>query len=245
MHVQRMMAYLEKDDYILYNTSPNVSANSFHFYGKYKLILLLSFLFKKFRLIHHHSPNKFDRLFLCFLGYFKNNIYLHIHGASIEENFLDKSISSFLLKKTLKNVNVIADNSKIISIVKPLNPRTVFQIDAFLPPIYKKNIYASFIDNISLPKAKITIGMVGWFTEFRNTDLYGFDLALDALYKLRNEHHLDIAILASVNGVKSDYLYNQFTQNRSELNLNESFFLIMDDLEEIWPLYLTNAEQIY
>ncbi len=238
VHVQRTIDYLNDEEFILYNTASSNYSNSIRFSGKKIIIIIISFLFKKFRLIHHHTPSKKARLLLCFLGFFKRNIFLHIHGASLEDNFMDKSVSSFFLKKTLKNVNIIADNSRILNLVKPYNPRNIYQIDAFLPPVYKEKTFASFAHQVPPPKAKILISMVGWFKEYRNTDLYGFDLALEALSKLRNEHHLDVAIVASVSGITNDFLYNQFIKKRSELCLENYLFLITDELEEIWPLYL-------
>jgi len=238
VHIQRVVALLNHDEYVLYNTSPNGYANAIQFYGKSKLYIIFTFLFKNFRLIHHHTSNKLVRILLCLLGYFKKNIYLHIHGASLEEYFLDKSLSSFLLKKMIKNVSIIADNSKILNLAKPYLPRHIYQIDAFLPPLYKEEIYKSFEKQIPAPKAKIIISMVGWFKEFRNTDLYGFDMALEALHKLRVEHNIDVAFLASVNGITSHRLYDQFVYKLSEFKLEKYFLLITDELEEIWPIYL-------
>ena len=161
VHVQRITGYLKENEYILYNTAPNKHVNSVHFYGKArKVLILLSFFFKNFHLIHCHSHDKTVRVLLCLLGIFKRNIYLHIHGASLEDNFSDKTISSYLLKKILKNVSIIADNTRIRSLVTKYKPRNVYEIDAFIPPVYNEKIYKSFLANISSPKAKIIISMV-------------------------------------------------------------------------------------
>jgi len=238
VHIQRVVNLLRDDEYILYNTAPNNDINAVHFYGKQKLLILLSFFFKKFRLIHHHTPDKTVRLLLCFLGYFKKNIYLHIHGASLEDNFSEGSISSFLIKKMLKNVSVIADNSRILKIAKKYNPKDIYQIDAFLPSAYNEQVYTSVIEKITLPKAEIIISMVGWFTEFRDTDLYGYDLLPELLHRLRGEYNLDVAIVASVNGIISENIHNRFINRVSEFKMEEYISLITDEMKEIWPIYL-------
>jgi glycosyltransferase involved in cell wall biosynthesis len=240
VHVKRVVALLNQDEYVLYNTSPNGYANAIQFYGKSKLFILFTFLFKNFRLIHHHTPNKLVRILLGLLGYFKNNIYLHIHGASLEDYFLDKSISTVLLKKLLKNVGLIADNSEILSLAERYNPKSVHQIDAFIPPIYEDEIYSSFVNQFPVPAGSIIISMVGWFREYRETDLYGFDLALCALEKLRRDIGLDVTIIASVNGISSKKIYDQFTKELSEQKLEKHFLLITDDIEEIWPIYIVS-----
>ncbi len=238
VHVQRVTTYLNTSEYILYNTSPNGYTGAVKFYGKTKLLILFSFLFKKFRLIHHHSPDKLVRILLCLIGIFRENIYIHVHGASLEDNFSDNTFSTFLLKKIFRNVNIIADNSRIKSLVVPYNPKSIYEIDAFIPPVYDNQIYNTFVKKIPPPKEKYIISMIGWFAQFRETDLYGFDLALEVLKILRSEHGLDISIIASVNGINDKDLYTRFIATLSEYRLEKYFTLITEDLEEIWPLYL-------
>ena len=238
VHVQRMIGRLGKDEFILYNTAPSSHPDAVNFYGKRKLLVLVSFLFKKFRLIHNHSQDRLVRMVLCALGYVKKNIYLHIHNASLEEHLHENGISSFLLKKMLKNVHIIADNSRIQLLAAGYNPRSMHQIDAFIPPVYDAQIYQSFCSSFSPPPAKIIIIMGGWFSKVRDTDLYGFDMAVEALHTLRNKNHHDIAIIASINGILDQSIYDHFIDRRSAYKLEKYFVILTDELEEIWPLYL-------
>jgi glycosyltransferase involved in cell wall biosynthesis len=60
------------------------------------------------------------------------------------------------------------------------------------------------------------------------------------LEKLRRDIGLDVTIIASVNGISSKKIYDQFTKELSEQKLEKHFLLITDDIEEIWPIYIVS-----
>jgi glycosyltransferase involved in cell wall biosynthesis len=60
---------------------------------------------------------------------------------------------------------------------------------------------------------------------------------LQALNKLRAKG-LDVSVVASVNGIKNEQLYKSFLEERDALSLSQYFKLIMEDLEELYPVLI-------
>ena len=239
VHIKRLLEHLPIGSYVLFNESKSKTENQISFNNKFMQFFLgFIFLFKKYKLVHHHTPSKKMRIILSLSAFFHRNVYLHIHGKSIEDSFSEKSLQSFLLKRLLKYVHIIADNKDIVKIVKPFKPISITEIDAFIPPKFDQAILEKFNDKVCLPPSEKIISMVGWFKYYNNEDLYGFDLALEALNILRTREQINISVVASVNGIHDEKLYQFFLKRRKELNLNKYFILLEENLPEIWPLYL-------
>jgi glycosyltransferase involved in cell wall biosynthesis len=80
VHIERVLLYLKKDEYVFYNEQKSSCPNAKSFNNKWKYCKAFSFLFKKFKLIHYHTPNNRMRTIFCFIGAVKKKIYIHIHG---------------------------------------------------------------------------------------------------------------------------------------------------------------------
>lgn len=240
VHIKRMTDLLPKDTFTLFDQRNNKPEHihSIGFRGKIKFIKAILLTSSKYKIIHHHTPDKYMRLLLCLLGLVKKNIFLHIHGAGLTDILGERSLLSFLFKKLLKYVHIIGDNERICSYLGKYNPRSIREIDAFVPPIFNNEIFNDFVKKVNIPDAKIVISFMGWFSSYNNEDLYGFDLALKALDILRKEYKLDAIIIASVNGIVDDSIHKQFLDNREKLHLDDKFILINEELKEIWPVFL-------
>jgi hypothetical protein len=201
---------------------------------------MLRLLLGRYRIIHHHAPDPIMRIILGLAGIFHKSIYIHIHGASLEDD-LQKPLVGFLLARFLRFTQILADNSAIAALAETLNPRSLRQIDAFFPPPFDSDIHASFAKVLPAgePEQK-TIAMVGWFSLYQGQDLYGFDIALQALHQLRSNSGLNVRIVAAVNGIRDADIYQNFLDKRRQLNLESSFLLLEQNLQEIWPLYLAS-----
>ena len=241
VHIQRLLEYLPRESYLLFNESNTPVPGQISFNGKIRqLIKVFIFLFKSFKLIHHHTPSNKMRALLCFIAFFRKNIYLHVHGVSMESALNSKGLLGLILRNCLRNVYIIADNPDIAEQVLKYRPREICQIDAFIPPKYNEQVYNEFNETVEIPDAEIIVCMMGWFKRNNNEDLYGFDIALEALQVLINEYHLDIAVTASVNGITDRDIYAGFLKKRENYSLSKKFQLILDPLPEIWPLYLNS-----
>ena len=236
VHMQRIYSYLKNETVTFYNTS-NLNFVEAKQFSKIKLFLL----FFKFRqLIHYHSTSINIRLVLGFYALLNNKIYLHAHGASLTDQLKSKSWRSRLLKLVLPKVNIISSNSEIYDFIKSnYSPLTLHLFDAFIPPLYDDTLFNSVIKTIELPKSKYLISMTGWFSIYKDQDLYGYDIMLQTLQKLRAKN-IDVSFVASVNGIANDELYNSFIAERDKLNLSNNFHLIMDDLPELYPVILAS-----
>lgn len=244
IHIQRTLFYLDRagfnHDFYLENKTAGNIPRYYEFYGLGKLISFLRLFFKRYKLIHHHSPSWEVRVILSIYGMFGKNIYLHIHGSSLRDTIEANGIKSFLTKKFLKFANIIADNKDIADLAVKHQAKSVAIIDAFLPPIYKESIYKEFIAQYGeiLENRNYVISMVGWFSYYGREDLYGFDIALQALHKFKKEVDESVLLLASINGVRSEKLHQEIKNYIEKKNLNNNVIFIYDNLPQIWPIYI-------
>lgn len=247
VHIQRVLSYLDKAnysyDFYLENRIGNSGLACYKFYGFKKLISLFMLLFKKYTLIHHHSPDWKTRAILLIYGMLGKNVYLHIHGVSLGEAIKAGGIKSFLMRNLLKFVNIIADNEDIADLARKYKAKSVALTDAFLPPLYKEDIYGRFILKYGklLQSKEYVIFMVGWFTYCEGKDLYGFDLALQALQKVKEGINKDALLLVSINGVRSEKLHLKVKNYITKNNLNNNALFIYEELPEIWPIYIVSS----
>lgn len=247
VHIQRALDYLEqvKCDYDFYleNKAEDSTLAHYKFYGFKKLVSFFKLLSEKYVLIHHHSPDWKTRVILLIYGMLGKNVYLHIHGASLRDTVESGGVKSFLIRRFLRFVNVVADNENIAQLAQKYSPKSVVVIDAFLPPLYKEDIYKGFVAKYGevLENRNYIISMVGWFDYYGADDLYGFDITLRALRRFKREIDKNVLLLASINGIRSDGLHQKIKNYIVENNLNDNVFFIYEELLEIWPIYIVSS----
>ena len=246
VHIQRVLNYLDEEkyayDFFLENRTAKCSNSTYKFYGFKKLLSLCKLLFKKYFLIHHHSPDWKTRVILSVYGILGKSVYLHIHGASLKDTVENGGIKSFLTRKLLRFVNIIADNEDIAQLAQKYSPNSLAIIDAFLPPLYNQEVYKNFITRYKdiLQGQNYVISMVGWFTYYEGQDLYGFDIALDALHRFKKEVDKDVLFLVSINGVISEELHKKVNDYIQKNNLMTNVFFLYEEMPEVWPIYLVS-----
>ncbi len=243
VHVQRVLAQLAaaEAEYDFYcETSSKVrAARHIRFASKLdKMAAFGRLLFGRYRLIHHHSPHPNVRAMMCILGMLGKRVYMHIHGASLQDCVASRGIRDRVLVKLMKHVHVLADNAEIEELASKLGVRSVTLIDAFLPPMYDEGVLNGFqigypMDDLG--SADLVLSMVGWFADYKGQDLYGYDTVLDAIERLSDRYR--IAVVASVNGIKDQAVYDSFVGKAGE---SSPFRLIFEELDEIWPLYIVS-----
>jgi len=246
VHIQRVLSYLDYKEYnydfYLENRIKNNTGFCYKFYGFKKIVSLFGLLFKRYVLIHHHSPDWKTRVILSMYGILGKNIYLHIHGASLKDIIQNGGIKSFLTWKLLKFVNVIADNESIAQLARKYSPKSVVIIDAFLPPLYKESTYKEIIVKYGevLQNKNYIISMVGWFCYYKGEDLYGFNIALEALHRFKKEIDENVLLLVSINGIRSEELHQKIKNYIVKNNLDNNVLFIYEEMPEIWPIYTTS-----
>jgi glycosyltransferase involved in cell wall biosynthesis len=174
---------------------------------------------------------------LAAVGLFKSTVYLHAHGESLSDTLQGKGITAYLTRHLISNVHLLASNADLMKFLARYHPLSIKEIDAFLPPVVDDNVVDSWIKGIKSPACNYIISMVGWFIKYRDENLYGYDLMLEALSTLRKKN-VDAIVLASVNGVNDEKLYHEFLAQRRKLELDNYFILLDENYKEIYPLYL-------
>ncbi len=234
VHLKRISDYLNRPEVLFFDSSPSKKKEI----PTLKKTTLLSFFFKYNQLFHYHSTSINIRLALSLCGTINPFIFLHAHGASLTDQLRSSSWKSRLLKVLLPNVNIICSNTEIYDFLKSnFTPKSLHIYDAFLPPVYDSSVHSEVLKIIEVPNSKYLISMTGWFAIYNNEDLYGFDIMLEALNKLRNKG-IDTSIIASVNGINNQELFNNFIKRRNQLGLEDHFYLITEDLPELYPIII-------
>ena len=238
VHIERILKLLPKNEIHYYNIQKK-SKYGRPFFGIWKYIFFIYFLFAPYKIIHYHSTSKKIRLLLSIVSHFRKNVYLHLHGASFTDTISENSFISRKIKSLIPDTHFIASNEKLYETLAKLKPLSIHLYDAFIPPVFNEDDMQEFTEKFPIPQSKYIISMVGWFSKYNNEDLYGFDIAMNALNILVNIHNLDISIVASVNGINDKTLHQNFVIKRTKLDLEKRFILIEDKPKEIYPLFLT------
>jgi glycosyltransferase involved in cell wall biosynthesis len=237
VHIERILQYIPQNKVDFYNivNRSNLTGKAFYGWRKYWYVFL--FCLKPYKVIHYHSTSPKIRILLGLVGIFKPVVYLHAHGESLSDTLKGKGIKSRLTRFILRYVHLLASNSDLTKLLINYKPRSLKEIDAFLPPLINESETERWLLKIKPPECRFTISMVGWFNLYRGEDLYGYDLMLEALNTLR-KNHIDIGVLASVNGIIDIKSYHCFLERRKELELEKYLVLLEEEFKEIYPLYL-------
>ncbi|MHA1368701.1 MAG: glycosyltransferase family 4 protein [Promethearchaeota archaeon] len=251
IHVQRMLAILEKKNvrFDFFNMTKGSLYKKHHYRFYYgnpietvanTISSMIILLLRRYRVIHiHNAYSLFHRIVAGILGLFNKPVYLHVHNVSINDAIKRGGMKGWLLKKLLRNVNILAVNREIERGARDYTRRKVIRIDAFLPPSYDEKLFERFKKsyNIDRDEYDLIISMVGWFTEYNNEDLYGYDLTAKTVRYLKKKGY-KVLVIAGVNGILSKRVHEAFKKALESYNIGENFLMIYGDLGEIWPIYL-------
>ena len=244
VHIQRVTQQLPKNAYILYNSAKRTMPGAVDFYGEKKFLVFFRLAFTRCRLIHTHSTDSLLRIFFAILGFFRNNIYLHIQGDSLT-NYLDRGhLGSNIMKLLIRNLNILACNSELVEKIGAYNPRSITEIDAYIPPRYDPDLLNDFLEKYGsfYKNDRFVFSMTGWFDYYLGEYLYGYDLAVRALKRFIDDGKR-VSMVISINGIRSEELYNSFLEFIRQNGLEEYVLMIHEDLPEAWPLFL--ASQLF
>ena len=241
VHIQRVLKCLPSGSFVFYNSGNTKIPGSIRLYGKIKYLKVLLFLFRKYKLVHTHTTDNILRILFGLIGFFRRNIYLHLHGASMSDFIAKPGFDSWLMKQLIPNLHIIADNQTIANEIRFYQPRTIYEIDAFIPASWDPAVYAnimrpyrSFFSN-----GRFVVSMTGWFDRYHDEDLYGFDLVIGVLKKFIDEGK-PIYLVASINGIRNDQIHRSFTDFIQGNSLRDHVLLIYDDLPEVWPIFMAS-----
>jgi glycosyltransferase involved in cell wall biosynthesis len=249
VHIKRMKAYLENKnvDVTVYNESKNnnhtykeiVSINTYKTF-------IFKLLFLKADIFHFHTINKKVRLLLGIYKIFGKRIILTIHGESLREQLIHSNILvKKLLLLSLKQLDlIICVNPKTINELLSLgfDENKLICVTAYNNPIEsigeRDNISNSVWDFIHL--SKFTICANGWIKFNGNEDLYGIDLLIELVNRLKKsgkQIKLIFALLGkeSQNEKERKY-YDDLKIRISLLKLNKDILIYEVEDTEFYPI---------
>jgi glycosyltransferase involved in cell wall biosynthesis len=241
VHIQRITRQLPPEAYVLYNSHPGTNPGAVDFYGKKKYLVFFRLAFTGYRLVHSHSTDPLLRILFGILGIFRKNIYLHIHGESLTDYLQHRHPGAYLMKRLIRYLNILACNSELMEKIRLYNPRSITEIDAYLPPVFDGAMLDEYLERYGefYKKHRFTVSMTGWFDYYRGEDLYGYDLAVRVLQKCI-EKGLDVSMVFSVNGIRSRELFDSVMDYVRQNKLDDRLLIIHEDLPEAWPVFLAS-----
>ncbi len=249
VHIKRMKMYLENKD-----VSVTVFSKSKKFNDISENILLIksykSFIFRipylKADVLHFHSTDIKLRVLMGFYKIFNKKIILTVHGESLNDqldtsSFFIKHLLLFSLKRLDK---IICVNPKLVNklIDYGFNKDKLIYIPAYNNPI--ENIFDTekiskevwtFIDS-----AEFLVSANGAISFNNNEDLYGIDLLIELIRKLktcRKDVKLIIALLGAENQNETEKkYYNELKHIINKLDLQKDIFIYEVKDTEFYPI---------
>ncbi len=244
VHLKRLSGYLEQEgvEHILYNTVSaaeepgrvvSVAAHRVSWYMRFLLT-------HRCRVVHLLSVNWFARVMFGMAAALRTGKYvLSIHGRSVSEALKSKNpVIALLTQWMLRRMDaIVASNPDIerdcIEVARVF-PERVHIIPAFIPP--------STVDEAEIPEHireyiaghSPVLSAVGWIEQtYEGFDLYGIDMMVALMQRLREEHPR-IGLIISVNGGPENAVRE--TARNATLLVGDSILFIEESLDEFTPV---------
>jgi glycosyltransferase involved in cell wall biosynthesis len=197
--------------------------------------------------IHLHSISLKKRIIMgLFASLFNKKIVLTIHGESLH-NQLEESnwIAKKLLLLSMKKISrIICVNSKILEelAASGIAAHKLIYLPAYINPMDDENDFTSIPYKIwdFINDSKFLISANGWITFYKNQDLYGMDMLIELMRRLKKEAYdvsMVIAVLGSHMQNRQERLY--YDNLKSKIinhNLQKCIFLYEPEDTEFYPI---------
>ena len=249
VHVKRMMLFLIKNnvEVTIYNESKdcNKSCKNIQQIGKYKkFIFKVPFL--KSDIIHFHTINRNIRILMGFFKIFNKKLVLTIHGESLHDqlqqsNWIYKRLLLFSIKKINKIVCVNSNTIKEL-IDLGVNNNNLSYIPAFISPIESEQDFNNIPQSIwnFIEDSKFLISANGWVRFYNNEDLYGIDMLIELIRKLKDRGY-NVSLLIGLLGIElgnndEKSYYKELKNKINEYNIQNYIMIFEVKNTEFYPL---------
>ncbi|WP_432407033.1 glycosyltransferase family 4 protein [Wukongibacter sp. M2B1] len=247
VHIKRLSAFLYKKniDVTVYSNCEKKGNESYVREVKNKKIQHIENLFNsKDDIIHIHSHSWKERAILTCVSKFYGKIFIMtIHSLKEkwdELNLMDRILVKYVLKYSTKIISVgVNEKKKLVSwgcsedkiVVLPayINPIEIIEDRQKIP----REVW-SFID-----KSKFIISANGCIRFHRGEDLYGIDMLIDLVHRLKNSYDVSLIIaLLDVYGQGDEQrrYYKELREKISKLSLQEKIFIFEVKDTEFYPI---------
>ncbi|WP_168190162.1 glycosyltransferase family 4 protein [Caloramator sp. E03] len=247
VHIKRIYNYLKNNNYEvkIYNESKTFFNEDVKIIKSYKTFLLKLF-FIKGDIFHFHTIDKKIRMLLGIYKLFNKKIILTIHGESLNNQINDSNFFiRFLLINSLKKLDkIICVNPKIVDELVNLgfNKNKLIYLPAYINPMEEEKDYKNISKEVYsfISKSKFLLCANGWIRFNKNQDLYGIDIMIELINKLKNNNYkvnLIIALLGceSLNDREKEH-YNYIKMLINKYNLKQEIFLMEVKDTEFYPI---------
>jgi glycosyltransferase involved in cell wall biosynthesis len=209
-----------------------------------KVFLKIPFL--KGNIIHFHSINKKKRILLGLFTIFHKKVVLTIHGESLHDQLEQSSwITKKLLLFSMKKISsIICVNSKIFSELAALGigaDKLTF-LPAYINPIEDEYDFASIPTQVwdFINNSKFLISANGWIRFYKNKDLYGIDMLIELMRRLKAESY-DVSLFIAVLGTDMQdhnerLYYEELKCKIINYNLQKDVFIFEAKSTEFYPI---------
>lgn len=249
VHIKRIKKYLNsKDvDVEIYNESKEQNSHEENIYSvkSYKrFIFKIPFL--NGDIIHFHSINIKMRILLGVFTVFHNNIILTVHGENLHDqieqaNWIIKKLLLFSLKKISK---IICVNSKTLEELCDLgvsSDKLIF-LPAYINPIEEENDFKRIPDVVwnFINNSNFLISANGWIRIYKNEDLYGIDMLIELMRRLKSKDY-DVSMFIALIGTDAQNqeeksYYENLKIKIINYNLTGCIFLYETKDTEFYPI---------
>ena len=213
--------------------------------GTYRKFIF-KILFLKGNIIHFHTISKKIRILMGFFSIFNKKIVLTIHGESLhdqleEPNWISKKLLLFSIKKINKIICVNSNTIKELVSLGISNKRLIY-IPPYINPIENEYDFNNIPQNVLnyIETAKFLISANGWIKFYHNEDLYGIDMLIELIRKLKYVGY-NVSLLIALLGtnVKNDSeksYYEDLKYKINQYNLQNNIMIFEVNNTEFYPI---------
>jgi len=250
VHIQRMKNQLEKQGYkcVVYNLGKQFSVTRNVVNVKHIRIWLLKYaFFAREDIIHFHNSDWRIRVLAGLMTLLGKKVIISIHGASLKDSLKKGNwVKRLIIKFALKSSSfIIVDNSDIKKIVLSCGVKLghVEIVSPFIPPVIHSNDYEKIPSYIWMfyNSHKIIMYAMARVVFYNNMDLYGLDMMISLMKKLKKYGYMNIGLVIKVPECKIEQQeYFKGIKKKIVDNLLENDILIIE--EDLKELYLLEKE---
>lgn len=207
----------------------------------------LKLAFLKNKHFFYHSPNLKKRLFFYFVSLFTSNTFSFAsHGDGLMDSYLESNyfVKMLIVKMIQRAEEIQCVNSRIkdfiLSICDVRSDKLVVK-PAFLPPNEndEESIYSTYSSELICfldEHHPTVVGNASALVFHKGIDLYGLDMCIDLIHKLKEEYpHIGLVFALADETVNADY-FQKMKDRVKSLGLENNVYF-MTGQKELWPLF--------
>jgi glycosyltransferase involved in cell wall biosynthesis len=247
VHIRRLAAVLHRNniDYIVYDTSKTVSnANSINYYkiSNNKTWMIKYLLKCKDRILHYHNKNWLELMILSIAIKFHGGrilVTLHSFRDNLDNSGFIKKISLGFCLKNIDHWITVGINEKNRLIKYGVDENKISVIPAFIFPTTEEEDSRLIPQNVQRFINKHNFNIIAnafHISFFENEDLYGIDMCIELMNRLKSEYgEKNIGLIFCLPEIGDENYYNKMLNLLEQYDIADSF-LFMNEKIPLCPI---------